>query len=151
MSTHQEIMDDLYGEIETRSRIVGQPFKRPADESGPETPATGPIRDAPPVGDKAMSKAQGEAYLERARKAKWTARLIYSSYVQLVKIGHQEEADKWLRSQLVQKELSDGQSAVDIAEHIDREFRKHGIILERVQSISSNACLPGSFGRGKRS
>ena len=38
MSTHKEIMDDFYGEIITRSKIVGQPFKILTDEDDPEEP-----------------------------------------------------------------------------------------------------------------
>jgi len=148
MSTHEEIMDDFYNEIESRSRIVGQPFKILTNEGRPESSK----KACPPSIKKrrSMNKREGESCLERARKAKWTANLICESYVTLVKAGHKKEANDWLRSRLVQDELTSGQGAIGLAERVDQEFKKRGIFLERVCSISSNACLPGSYGSGKR-
>lgn len=97
-----------------------------------------------------MNKIQGEHLLEQARQAKWTANLICESYVTLVGAGQKKEADEWLRSQLVKNELIDGQRTIELAEQVDRAFKKRGIFLERVQSISSSECLPGSYGSGKQ-
>jgi hypothetical protein len=148
MSTHKEIMDDFYGEIITRSKIVGEPFQMLADEGRSEPVAKARVLSV----DKGngMNKGQAELCLEHARKAKWTASLICESYIALVEAGQKKEADTWLRSRLVQNELADGQQAIGLAEQVDRAFKKRGIFLERVHSISSSDCLPGSYGSGKR-